>query len=272
MGTISYIVPADVPGIQMAMRLDDHPTPSCYLNENYTLKVLRKTGSYLHYRGQSIACTSGLVGLLDPGEMLRTSYLSRERVPDTIHGVAIRPDFMAQLADEFNVPPRSLWFRKPVIQHPELFGQIAHLLDALEDPGQRTALERQSLLAGTLEMALRTTMELRRKEPRSRNTRTHIRRARELIHERFATRISLDDLITETGISRCHLLRTFTDEVGVPPHRYQMHLRISRSREMLARGLSPAFVAAQLGFYDQGHFTNQFRKIVGVTPGRYGRQ
>jgi AraC-like DNA-binding protein len=268
---ISFFTPDDVPGLQMVMRLDEHDTASCYLNETYTIKALIKTGSALHYRGRRHECTSGMVGMLDPGEMLKTCFVSRERLSDTIHGVSIRPDFMRELAAEFNMPAQSVWFRKPVLTHPELFERISRMLEALQKPMTHTALERQSLLASTLGFALRHNMELRRHEAKPRNVRVPVQRARELIHERFATAITLDELITETGISRCHLLRTFTQEVGVPPHRYQMHLRISRSREMLARGHSPAFVAAQLGFYDQGHFTNQFRRIVGVTPGRFGR-
>lgn len=268
-GRISFNLPADVPGIQVVMRMDDNPSPSCYLNESFTLKVLLKTGSALHYRGRTHECTGGLVGLLDPGEMLRTSHLSRLRIPDTIHGVMIRAEFMAQVAAEFNVSSHSLWFRRPVITHPILFGQIERLLKSLAQTQTHTTLERQSLLAQVLQTVLCTTMETHRKEPRSLGLRTSTRRARELIHERFATAITLDELIAETGLSRCHLLRTFTDEVGVPPHRYQIHLRIARARELLTQGFSPAFVAATTGFYDQGHFTNHFRKIVGVTPGRF---
>jgi AraC-like DNA-binding protein len=268
---IAYTVPNDVPGVQVVVRMDEHPNTSCYLNESYTLKVLLKTGSALHYRGQSHECESGAVGLLDPGEMLSTSHLSRARIPDTIHGVMVRPEFVAQMAADINLPSRSLWFRRPVITHPELFARISRLLTALQNPGAHTVLERQSLLATTLETAMRSNMELQRKTPPLRHSRASTRRARELIHERFSTAVTVDELVAATGVSRCHLLRTFTNEVGVPPHRYQIHLRIARSRELLARGYSPAFVAAQMGFYDQGHFTSQFHRIVGVTPGRFGR-
>jgi AraC-like DNA-binding protein len=269
---IAYRVADDVPGVQLVVRMDEHPNTSCYLNETFTLKVLLKTGSALHYRGQRHECAGGMVGLLDPGEMLRTTHLSRARIPDSIHGVLVRPEFVARMAEELNLPSRSLWFRRPVITHPELFGRISRLLTALQKPEAHTVLERQSLLATTLETAMRNTMEVRRKEPPLRSSRASTRRARELIHERFASAITVEELVAATGVSRCHLLRTFTDEVGVPPHRYQIHLRIARSRELLAQGFSPAFVAAQLGFYDQGHFTGQFHRIVGVTPGRFGRE
>ena len=117
--------------------------------------------------------------------------------------------------------------------------------------------------------ALRPTMEVRLQEPKPRKARTAVYRVRELIHERFAASITLDEIIAETGLSRCHLMRTFTNEVGMPPHRYQIHVRIAQACELLSRGVSPALVAAEVGFYDQSHFNSQFRQVMGMTPGRF---
>lgn len=46
--------------------------------------------------------------------------------------------------------------------------------------------------------------------------------------------------------------------------------RVIRARALLAQGLPPAAVAAATGFADQAHLTRVFRRITGVTPGRYG--
>ena len=266
LGRISFSRPADVPGIQTVIRMEGTTDPACYLNENFTIKLIRQTQSVLHFRGKSLEGRGGVVGLLDPGEMLRTS---QGRIPDIIHGIMIRPDFMAQMATELDLPLQTLWFRNSLVTHPALFGQMESLLKTLEH--STTTLERQSRLATVLETVLRTTMEVRLKDAQLPKARVSVRRARELIRERFADQITLDDLTAETGLSRCHLMRSFTREIGVPPHRYQIHLRIARARELLAHGLSPAFVATAVGFYDQSHFSNHFKQIVGVTPGRFGQ-
>ena len=268
LGRISFSQPVDVPGIQTVVRLDGTTEPACYLNENFTIKLIRQTQSVLHFRGQSIAARGGIgtVGLLDPGEMLRTS---QGRIPDTIHGIMIRPDFMTQMATELDLPLAALWFRHTLLTHPALFGQMENFLKSLETAG--TTLERQSHLAQVLWTVLQTTMEVRAKSTPSHPAHAAVRRVREIIHERFAAPITLDELIAETGLSRCHLLSTFTREVGVPPHRYQIHLRIARARELLCHGLSPALVATAVGFYDQSHFSNHFKQIVGVTPGCFAR-
>lgn len=85
-------------------------------------------------------------------------------------------------------------------------------------------------------------------------------------------KVLLEQATAKTGLSRCHLIRTFANMVGAPPHRYQIHLRIARARELLARGLSPTLVSTAVGFYDQAHFSNYFRQIVCVTPGCFGRR
>lgn len=117
--------------------------------------------------------------------------------------------------------------------------------------------------------ALRSTKEVRLQEPKSRKARAAVYRVRKLIHERFATSITLDEIIAEAGLSRCHLMRTFTNEIGMPPHRYQIHVRIAQACELLSRGVSPALVAAEVGFYDQSHFNSQFRQVMGITPSRF---
>ena len=268
-GRISFQFPEDMPGIKTVIRLDGTNPPACYLNENFTIKLIRQTQSVLHFRRKSLYVSGGIgvVGLLDPGEMLRTSPRG---IPDTIHGIMIDPDFMAQRAGELGLPLRSLWFQRAIVSHPALFGKMAHLLDSLQRGD--TTLERQSRLASVVETVLQTTMEARPKDKKLHKAHAAVQRAREIIHERFANQITLEELTAETGLSRCHLIRTFTEEVGVPPHRYQIHLRIARARELLARGLSPSFVGTTVGFYDQAHFSNHFRQIVGVTPGRFGQR
>jgi AraC-like DNA-binding protein len=43
------------------------------------------------------------------------------------------------------------------------------------------------------------------------------------------------------------------------------------SPSCLRAGLPIAIVAAEAGFYDQAHLTRHFKRIVGLTPGRYAK-
>lgn len=48
-----------------------------------------------------------------------------------------------------------------------------------------------------------------------------------------------------------------------------MSRRVDRARRLLLDGGRPAEVATTTGFYDQSHLTRQFKRLVGVAPGRY---
>jgi AraC-like DNA-binding protein len=96
-----------------------------------------------------------------------------------------------------------------------------------------------------------------------------VRRAREYIGEHFHRTISLAELGHLTGLSAFHLHRVFSRQTGMPPHAYQTQLRINRAKQLLRQLRSLSEVALMTGFADQSHFTRHFRRLVGVTPGRF---
>jgi AraC-like DNA-binding protein len=67
--------------------------------------------------------------------------------------------------------------------------------------------------------------------------------------------------------------RAFVAEYGMSPQRYLRRLRLqSASRRLVATREGLAEIAAGLGFADQSHFTREFRRLTGTTPGRYREQ
>jgi AraC-like DNA-binding protein len=99
-----------------------------------------------------------------------------------------------------------------------------------------------------------------------------VRRARSLLHDRFAEALTLEDLSAAAGLDKFHLSRAFRDQVGLPPHAYLTQLRIAEAKKLLAAGVPAAEVASRVGLYDQSQLHRHFRRIVGTTPGRYARQ
>ena len=92
---------------------------------------------------------------------------------------------------------------------------------------------------------------------------------RDLLEERLFERTTLAQAGRDLGASPSHLVRCFTDSFGIAPHRYVTARRIDAARRRLLDGEPIALVAADVGFYDQAHFTRQFRRHVGTPPGRY---
>ena len=44
---------------------------------------------------------------------------------------------------------------------------------------------------------------------------------------------------------------------------------LARPKKLLEQGISPVEAALLVGFSDQSHFTNQFVRYTGVSPGAY---
>ena len=97
------------------------------------------------------------------------------------------------------------------------------------------------------------------------------RRVAEYLEENLARPVTLDELSAATGRSKYHLLRVFRQETGLPPHAWQMRARVLRARGLLDRGMAVARAALETGFADQAHLTRHFKRLLGVTPGRYAR-
>ncbi|MNP58738.1 HTH-type transcriptional activator RhaS [compost metagenome] len=85
----------------------------------------------------------------------------------------------------------------------------------------------------------------------------------------YAENITLNHLIELTGLSKFRLLRLFTKEKCISPYRYLETIRINQAKRLLEHGILPVEVAFQTGFSDQSHFTNFFKKLIGLTPKQY---
>jgi len=99
------------------------------------------------------------------------------------------------------------------------------------------------------------------------------RAVRDYIHQHLGESITLDDLASEVGLSRFHFARRFRTTAGSPPHDFVLQQRVARARTLLERTNTPLLgIALACGFADQPHLTREFKKRVGVTPGRYRSQ
>jgi AraC-like DNA-binding protein len=80
--------------------------------------------------------------------------------------------------------------------------------------------------------------------------------------------IALGELAELSEMSRYALVRRFKAAIGLPPHTYQIALRLQLARRLIEHGERPAHAAVQAGFTDQSHLHRHFRK-GGMTPGAY---
>lgn len=156
----------------------------------------------------------------------------------------------------------------PVLDDPLLRHRIHQLHLALEHQGDELEAEsRLALVSERLRDHLR-----RRVESRARVQDAGIaHRLRELLDERFVQGVSLQEASETLHVHPAHLVRVFSREFGMGPHQYLTGRRVALARGLLLHGMPPRQVAATAGFYDQPHFNRHFKRLLGVSPGRYAR-
>ena len=103
--------------------------------------------------------------------------------------------------------------------------------------------------------------------------RAKLRAVVEHIEEHLDASPTLEQMAAVARLSPYHFARQFKKATGLPPHQYVLARRIERAKQLLqaGTGLSLAEVAAQNGFSDQSRFSRHFKRLVGVTPGRFRR-
>ena len=90
-GSIAFQFPEDMPGIQTVVRINAAAEHACcYLNESFTIKLIRQTQSALHFRGKTLEGRGGIVGLLEVQEK-QTPLFPESIAPNTATMNPIHP-------------------------------------------------------------------------------------------------------------------------------------------------------------------------------------
>ncbi|MCF2532020.1 helix-turn-helix transcriptional regulator [Yinghuangia soli] len=154
----------------------------------------------------------------------------------------------------------------PTLADPLLGERIGQLHAVLEVPDH--PLEAASRLALIRERLVHHLDRPEAAEPVRRDARL-AHQLRELLDARMPQGVTLEEASALLHAHPAHLVRSFTREHGLPPHRYLTGRRVELARGLLLDGRRPAEVAGLAGFFDQSHLNRHFRKMLGISPAAY---
>lgn len=100
-----------------------------------------------------------------------------------------------------------------------------------------------------------------------------LRRCIDYIDSHLDCCISLEDLASEVGLSKSHLVRSFRYSTGKTPYRFVLERRVEQAKSLLQLATQPPLieVALRCGFANQQHFSRVFKQVVRTTPSEYRR-
>lgn len=127
----------------------------------------------------------------------------------------------------------------------------------------------QLLCLGNLLTRLFQVRPVWNKPPPTTNAHPAIKHVKSIINSGYKKHIDFSSLAAEVELHERYLISLFKSATGVPPHQYQIALRVERGRQMLENGISLSDVAFETGFSDQSHFNRHFKRSYGVPPGTF---
>jgi transcriptional regulator GlxA family with amidase domain len=99
-----------------------------------------------------------------------------------------------------------------------------------------------------------------------------VRKSIRLMTENVGQIMGLDDVATESGLSRPHFFKLFRNQTGVTPKLFWNTIRMERALAELAESpKSITDISLDLGFSSQSSFSRFFALNTGLAPTDYRR-
>lgn len=238
-----------------------------HTHEQYAFGVIEQGALGFYYRGENVIAGSGNISLCIPGEP-HTGH------PATEEGWQYRmlyfdASFIQQIASDLTNQPATIpYFKSGVIHDPDLARDIYNLHISLTSQPISLLAQETAMLQVFAKMIQRHADD---PPPQKKIQDAHgsVLKVKRYIQEHHAEDLSLDMLSQVASLSRYHLIHTFTQIEGIPPHAYLRQERVHQAKKLLTVGTPIAATAVSTGFTDQSHLNRWFKRFWGYTPGQY---
>jgi len=172
----------------------------------------------------------------------------------------IQPELLQQVLGHAQLP----FVKNGICNDPRLYSAARLLLADIA--AQPDALERDDRLLD-LVIGLQSVSDARKQQHRGDFRAAQA--AREYIHDKIDSVVTLQELANISHRDRWSLSRDFRYYFGTSPYRYLTMRRLDLVKRLMIGGKSLADSSAIAGFSDQSHMTRQFAKTYGISPAQW---
>ncbi len=234
-----------------------------HFHEYYVIGLIENGSRYLSCKSKEYTIEQGDLLLFNPRDNHTCEQIDGK--PLDYRCINVPSETMSKAVYEITGRTDLPYFTAPVIFHSELVSLLKelHLVIMQEEKDFR----KEELFFLLLEQLIEEhTDEL--PCPKSEQS-VEAKTICEYLEKNYRNNITLNELSNLTGLSKYYLLRSFTKQKGISPYSYLETIRIDKAKKLLEQGVLPIDVALQTGFSDQSHFSNFFKKFIGLTPKQY---
>lgn len=217
-------------------------------------------------------------GVMDPGDFYLfpagpTGLTHWHSVDKTLH-LMIEPYWLRQVANDIEWESADGLELLPILKQRDQ--KLARLVQILmtemeaSDLSEKLYLESLSCMLGIHLLRQYCTITPNLRTYSTGLTTYKLKDVLDYIQSHLHQNLSLNDMATQLGMSRCYFATQFKQAMGFSPHQYVNQQRIEKAKRCLqTRTLPLVEIALDCGFSSQSHLTKAFKKHTGTTPRAY---
>ena len=235
-----------------------------HFHEYYVIGFIEKGQRYLSCKNKEYTIAPGNLVLFNPRDNHTCEQIDGKTLD--YRCINIQPDTMSKAVFEIIGKEYLPYFTSQVIFHSELVAVLRELHQMMME--EEKDFRKEEIFFFLLEQLIQEYTERAVPAEKARQS-AEAKSICEFLEMYYMENITLDDLCKLTGLSKYYLLRSFTKQKGISPYSYLETIRIDKAKKLLEQGILPIDAALQTGFTDQSHFSNFFKKLIGLTPKQY---
>ncbi len=230
--------------------------------------VFVKSGSLTVTVGERIfECRSGTAVIFEP-DVLHCVKLSKNEYTEYIF-FSFKAEYDFEFEIEFPVVQLSVFQKQLLLTATDMIAEAGEYNNVLPKTVTVNSLT-QVKLAAAIELLM---LELKENNSyinglTSQNA-VNFKSAVAEMQKAVLSKLSVDELAENLGVSLSYLKRLFSSYCNVGAHEYYMQLKIIEAKRMLKNGISVTETALLAGFNNQNYFSAAFKRITGVLPKEY---
>ena len=240
-----------------------YPTKDYYIKRApspcFIIEYIVSGHGYLEINNEKYKLNPGDAYIIHPGDFC--AYYSDDKEPYKKYWVNfVAGFFFTELFKEYNINDR-------VIRNMDLSGFFDELfkLEELYISNDELYIPASKLIFNVLmEIALHQENDV---------TSPNIELAHKIrvfLYKSISTRITIDDIAKKFYRSKNDINRQFKNKYNMTPHNYLLNLRIDKAKNLLVNSKQTlAEIANFLCFSSEFHFSNSFKKNVGISPSEF---
>lgn len=235
-----------------------------HFHEYYVIGIIEKSERSLLCNEGEYIITPGDILIFNPGDTHSCQQISEEALD--YRCLNINPHIMKQAVFEILGTETLPAFSLNVLFHSDLAQPLRELHQMITE--KERDFQKEEVFFFLLEQLMREASDTNLNSPFEEPT-AEIKAVCNYLEQNYAHTITLEKLSSVTGLSKYYLLHCFARQKGISPYSYLETVRISKAKQLLEQGETPIDVAFMTGFHDQSHFSNYFKKLIGLTPKQY---